>query len=169
MLKQYRSILNEESVNKEFKSLEDFVREWDIDCPRAVDRLRSGLPSTIEHPTASTGQPASHPAHHHLQTSSAQSGPAGSLIMVATENFITFLDALRLQYSSKDQLHPLLTEVIQSVNKVTDADFEGRGNIVKWLIRLNQMRASEQLEEEELRECQFDVEGAYNGFKAIIK
>lgn len=88
---------------------------------------------------------------------------------MATENFITFLDALRLQYSSKDQLHPLLTEVIQSVNKVADADFEGRGNIVKWLIRLNQMRASEQLEDDDLRECQFDIEGAYNGFKGIIR
>lgn len=30
LLKQYRSILNEENVAKEFESLEDFVREWDV-------------------------------------------------------------------------------------------------------------------------------------------
>ena len=89
--------------------------------------------------------------------------------MSATEDFITFQDGVRLGYSSKDLLHPLLTSVIQSVSKVTDTEFEGRGNIVKWLIKLNQMRASEQLSDEELRECLSNIEEAYSGFKRVIK
>ena len=54
------------------------------------------------------------------------------------------------------------------MNKVTEADFEGRGNIVKWLIRLNGMRAQEELGEGEARECAFEMEGAYAGFKTVL-
>lgn len=88
---------------------------------------------------------------------------------MATENFITFLDALKLNMLSKDSLHPLLSEVIQSVNQVSNADFENRSKIISWLIRLNGMRATEELGEDEARELAFDMDGAYSGFKAMIK
>src|SRR6266536_376393 len=124
-----------------------------MECPRATERLRAGLPATLEQP---------------LQTAPTNSGgAAGSLILAATENFITFLDALKLNMVSKDALHPLLSEVIQSVNKVTDQDFENRGKIIQWLIALNQMRATEELSEDQARELAFGIEQAYQGFKAI--
>lgn len=103
-------------------------------------------------PTASTPAPAA----------------SGSLILTATENFITFLDALRLSMVSKSALHPLLSDVIQSVNKVTDQDFEHRGKIIQWLITLNQMKTSEELSQEQAHDLAFDMEQAYNGFKSII-
>jgi ESCRT-I complex subunit VPS28 len=78
------------------------------------------------------------------------------------------LDALRLNMVSKSALHPLLSDVIQSVNKVTDQDFEHRGKIIQWLIRLNQMRTSEELSDEQARDLAFDMELAYNGFKSTI-
>lgn len=95
-------------------------------------------------------------------------GVTGTLILLATENFITFLDALKLNMVSKDALHPLLSEVIQSVNKVTDGDFENRGKIIQWLITLNQMRATEELSEDQARELSFDIEQAYHGFKSTL-
>lgn len=102
-------------------------------------------------------------------TATGQAGGAsGSLILAATENFITFLDALKLNMVSKDALHPLLSEVIQSVNKVTDTDFQDRGKIIQWLIALNQMRATEELSEDQARELAFDIEQAYQGFKATL-
>ena len=60
--------------------------------------------------------------------------------------------------------------MITSVNAVTAGarDFEGRGKIVAWLIRLNGMRATEELGEEEARECLFEMEGAYRGFKGVL-
>lgn len=61
-----------------------------------------------------------------------------------------------------------MSEVIQSVNRVTERDFEGRGKIINWLIRLNGMRAQEELGEGEARELSFEMEGAYNGFKATL-
>lgn len=127
-----------------------------MECPRATERLRVGLPATVEQPSQA------------MSSNAGGGGAAGSLILAATENFITFLDALKLNMLSKDSLHPLLSEVIQSVNKVTDKDFENRGKIIQWLIVLNQMRATEELTEGQARELAFDIEQAYHGFKATL-
>lgn len=93
---------------------------------------------------------------------------SGALILEATQDFITFLDAVKLNLLSKDQLHPLLTDVIQSVNKVTDRDFENRGKIVQWLITLNQMKATDELSEQQARELELDISQAYQGFKSTL-
>ena len=128
-----------------------------LEVPRATERLRVGMPSTAV--TASAGS---------APTPSTGGNTSGALILEATQDFITFLDALRLGLLAKDQLHPLLTDVIQSVNKVTDRDFENRGKIVQWLITLNQMKATEELREDQARELELDINSAYQGFKATL-
>ena len=127
-----------------------------MEVPRATERIRIGLPSTVTAPSINTS------------TNSNGSGMNGTLILEATQDFITFLDALKLGLLAKDQLHPLLSDVIQSVNKVTDRDFEGRGKIVQWLIALNQMKATEEVSEEQARELELDMNSAYQGFKATL-
>ncbi|OAL38871.1 hypothetical protein AYO20_01622 [Fonsecaea nubica] len=159
LLKQYRSILSDEGVAREFGDLDTFTQKWDIECPRAKERLKIGL-SSVETITVAKAAPGS---------TAPQGNLSGSLILVATENFITFLDALRLNMVSKTALHPLLSDVIQSVNKVTEQDFDHRGKIIQWLITLNQMKTSEELSEEQARDLAFDMEQAYNGFKSIIQ
>src|SRR3954468_10179477 len=124
-----------------------------MEVPRATERIRIGLPSTVTAPT------------HNATTSSSN----GVGILEATQEFITFLDALKLGLLAKDQLHPLLTEVIQRVNDVTTGDFEGRGKIVQWLITLNQMKASQSLTEDQARELELDMNASYQGFKATLK
>ncbi|KAI5286003.1 Vacuolar protein-sorting-associated protein 28 [Ascosphaera acerosa] len=193
LLKQYTSMLRDATVAAEFGGLEEFKLKWGLQCPRATERLRVGVPVTIEHPshghagpvTAATttasaaSAPASALAASTVTPSAAAAPPSGggggggvvtsgALILSATENFITFLDALKLNILSKDALHPLLTDVAQSVGKVTDADFENRGKIVQWLITLNRMRATEELSEEQAREIAFDIEAAYLGFKGTL-
>lgn len=127
-----------------------------MEVPRATERIRIGLPSTVTAPT--------------LNASTAfNNGTNGTLILEATQDFITFLDALKLGLLAKDQLHPLLSDVIQSVNKVTDRDFNGRGKIVQWLITLNQMKASEEVSEEQSRDLEMDMNTAYQGFKETLK
>lgn len=130
-----------------------------LEVPRATERLRIGLPATV------ADAPSAQAAVSQKNGSSA----TGQQILLATENFITFLDALKLNMLSKDSLHPLLSEVIQSVNQITNLDFENRGKIISWLIRLNGMRATEELSEAEARELSFDIEGAYAGFKGTLK
>ncbi|KAI4136329.1 MAG: hypothetical protein LQ340_008132, partial [Diploschistes diacapsis] len=182
LLKQYRGNLGDGNgtgrVEREFGALEDFAARWQIECPRASERIRTGLPATIAQ-AASTAAAAAAAAGP-LSSSTGAGGaaarastmaaapPSTQSAILATENFITFLDALRLGMASKDQLHPLLSEVIQATNRVTDADFDGRASIIKWLIRLNGMRAHEELDEEGRREIEFEVEGAYRGFKGVL-
>ncbi len=128
-----------------------------LEVPRATERIRVGMPSTAVNASAgTTGTPA------------AAGSTSGALILEATQDFITFLDALKLGLLAKDQLHPLLTDVIQSVNKVTDRDFENRGKIVQWLITLNQMKATEELSEAQARELEMDINSAYQGFKNTL-
>jgi len=68
------------------------------------------------------------------------------------QKFITFMDALKLNYKSKDQLHPLLSDLMTSLNTSMRKDFEARAKIVQWLITLNQMRAVDELTEDQSRQ-----------------
>jgi hypothetical protein len=68
------------------------------------------------------------------------------------EKFITFMDALKLGYKSKDQLHPHLSDLMTSLNTSMPREFEGRAKIVQWLITLNQMRAVDELTDDQGRE-----------------
>ncbi|KAL2063608.1 hypothetical protein VTL71DRAFT_5413 [Oculimacula yallundae] len=156
LLKQYKQILADDGVSREFRDLETFKNAWDMEVPRATERIRIGLPSTVTAPSINT-------------TTGGGGGSNGTLILEATQDFITFLDALKLGLLAKDQLHPLLSDVIQSANKVTDQDFEGRGKIVQWLIALNQMKATEEVSEDQARELELDMNSAYQGFKATLK
>ncbi|KAI9047529.1 hypothetical protein LZ554_008245 [Drepanopeziza brunnea f. sp. 'monogermtubi'] len=156
LLKQYKQILADEAVAREFGDLESFKSAWDMEVPRATERIRIGLPSTVTAPSINT-------------TTSGNGGFNGTLILEATQDFITFLDALKLGLLAKDQLHPLLSDVIQSANKVTDQDFEGRSKIVQWLITLNQMKATEEVSEDQARELELDMNSAYQGFKATLQ
>jgi ESCRT-I complex subunit VPS28 len=127
-----------------------------MEVPRATERIRTGMPSTVTAPS-------------HNATTTSNNGTNGTLILEATQDFITFLDALKLGLLAKDQLHPLLSDVITSVNKVTDRDFEARAKIVQWLITLNQMKATEEVSEDQARELELDMNSAYQGFKATLK
>lgn len=178
LLKQYKSNLQDETVSRAFVDLETFKRDWDVssisqadavavdlvmeahypgqmECPRATERIRVGIPATMEAPS-------------HKPQAANDSAAAATLVVAATENFITLLDAIKIGMVEKDMLHPLLVEIIQAVNKVTDIEFESKGKIVQWLITLNQMRAAEKLSEEQAREFQFDMQQAYYGFKATL-
>ncbi|KAL8370515.1 hypothetical protein RB595_000745 [Gaeumannomyces hyphopodioides] len=164
-LKQYRSILADETVATAFGDLEEFKAEWDLEVPRATERIRVGMPATAVQASSGGGGINRMSGAGDMGGGSA---PGGALILEATQDFITFLDALRLGLLAKDQLHPLLTDVIQSVNKVTDRDFENRGKIVQWLITLNQMKATEELSDVQARELELDINSAYQGFKNTL-
>ena len=169
-----------------FGAVSDLHTIEQIECPRATERLRVNLPSTIVDPSplpAATSTPTHAPSSGFPAPGGGLHGatgnmapmapptatPSNSQVLLATESFITFLDALKLGMASKDALHPLLAELIQAVNAVTERDFDGRGKIIQWLIRLNGMRAQEELDRDvEVRQVAFDIEGAYRGFKGML-
>ncbi|PNY28006.1 Uncharacterized protein TCAP_02073 [Tolypocladium capitatum] len=164
-LRQYKALLADETIAREFEGLEEFKAKWDgttayasqLEAPRATERLRVGMPSTTVTASSSSTAPPS-----------SANNTSGVLILEATQDFITFLDAVKLGMLSKDQLHPLLSDVIQSVNRVSDQDFDSRGKIVQWLITLNQMKASEELGEQQARELVLDIQQAYQGFRRTL-
>jgi ESCRT-I complex subunit VPS28 len=158
LLKQYKSNLADDSVARAFGSLDSFKLEWNLEVPRASDRLKIGLPATVEAPSRAPGT-----------ASGSGAGAAATHIVSASENFITLFDAIKMNMLSKDTLHPILVETIQAVNKVTDQDFENKAKIVQWLITLNQMRAAQDLTDDQARELQFDMNLAYDGFKATLE
>ncbi|EFW99573.1 vacuolar protein sorting-associated protein [Grosmannia clavigera kw1407] len=188
-LKQYSSILKDDAVLRAFGDLDRFKQEWDLEVPRATERIRVGIPSTAL-TTSSNGNGTGGSGSGGLGggggnmnnggnggtggggggggNSKNTGTTSGALILEATQDFITFLDALRLGLLAKDQLHPLLTDVIHAVNKVTDRDFESRGKIVQWLITLNQMKATDVLAEDQARELELDINSAYQGFKSTL-
>ncbi|KAK9449171.1 vacuolar protein sorting-associated [Limtongia smithiae] len=176
LLAQYATILRSPQVAAEFGDLDTFRQAYDIEYPSAISRLRIGIPATVENPVAS--QPAhqssftqSAPSHTPMQSNSTGGSAAASARAAAdaTGNFITFMDALKLNYKAKDQLHPLLGELMTSLNAVTTRDFDGRAKIIEWLIKLNAMKATDEITDEQARQLLFDIDHAYKAFYKILE
>ncbi|EEQ40041.1 putative vacuolar sorting-associated protein [Clavispora lusitaniae] len=135
--------------------------------PLAADRLVSGIPATIEH-LHTVVDSSSHPTSQSTNTASAASA---RLVAEATGNFITLMDALKLNYKTKAQLHPLLSNLVISLNDLvthendssTPIDFAGKSKLVGWLIKLNNLGDSE-LSAEECDSFLSDLDVAYKGF-----
>jgi hypothetical protein len=63
------------------------------------------------------------------------------------------MDALKLRMRAKDQLHPIMQELVTGYARFPGSkDWEGRSVMVSWLITLNGMKASEEITEEQSRQ-----------------
>ncbi|RSH87802.1 Vacuolar protein-sorting-associated protein 28 [Apiotrichum porosum] len=146
LLAQYKSVMK--VVGEEIGGVETFMKRYRMDHPAALHRIQVGVPATVEHSAEAGG-----------------GGESGKYVAEATQAFITFMDALKLNLRAKDQLHPLLTEVMSGYAKFKgSAEWEGRAKIIHWLITLNAMKASDEITEEQSRQMLFDIENAYNEF-----
>ncbi|KAG8901875.1 Vacuolar protein-sorting-associated protein 28 [Tulasnella sp. 403] len=144
LLGQYKTILK--LVSSDVSSVEEFMKKYNMDHPAALHRLKVGVPATVEHATEGGGETA-------------------AWVAQTTQSFITFMDALKLRLRAKDQLHPLLQELMTSYSKFkASAEWEGRGKIVQWLITLNAMKASDEITEDQSRQLLFDIDHAYHEF-----
>jgi ESCRT-I complex subunit VPS28 len=95
---------------------------------------------------------------------------AGDAIVVATavvHHFITVMDNLRMDLVAVDQFQPLLEELYASLNKMSSRlpdRWVGLEKSREWLTKLKGMQASDELSEDEVRQCLFDMDTAYNDF-----
>ncbi|KAI0820260.1 vacuolar protein sorting-associated protein 28 [Trametes gibbosa] len=144
LLSQYKTMLK--LVSDDVPSIEQFMARYRMDHQAALHRIQVGVPATVEH--------------------SSEAGPeTAKWVAETTQNFITFVDALKLRMRAKDQLHPILQELVTSYARFKGSkDWEGRSKMVGWLITLNGMKASEELTEEQARQISFDIEHAYAEF-----
>lgn len=130
--------------------LDRFCQQYRVNCPLALARLKEGKPAGEVEPPPPV-----------IETSQ-------SAVKVAetVQNFITLMDALKLSFRAKDQLHPLLSDLMTSLTD--EADIE-KQRIVKWLIRVNRMQVTEELSDQEIRELFFDVEALYTEYLRTLK
>lgn len=136
-------------------SIERFADTYKMDCPAAINRLVvSGVPATVEHRAAAA-------------TSATTSA---AIVAECVQNFITAMDSLKLNMVAVDQVHPLLSDLSASLNKLTilPPDFEGKTKMRDWILRLSKMGAADELTEQQARQLHFDLESSYNSFMAAL-
>ncbi|CCH57857.1 hypothetical protein TBLA_0A00560 [Henningerozyma blattae CBS 6284] len=171
LLVQYKTYLSNDNddVKKEFEDLYQFKNTYNIIAPNAITRIERGMPVTVEHAIMTEETSGKNMAGSKSSKNGKSSGGnGGKNIAEATGNFITIMDALKLNYRAKDQLHPLMADLLLSINKVTRSDFEHRSNLVEWIVKINKMKVNEQLTDDEARELLFDLDLAYKSFYTVL-
>ncbi len=105
LLAQFRTLCT--TLKGTVPDVAKFASEHNMECPAALNRLiSSGMPATIEH-----GKAASGPG----------SGSGSSAVVVAStvQYFITAMDSLKLDMTATDEVYPLLSDIMQSLHKVS--------------------------------------------------
>lgn len=63
-----------------------------------------------------------------------------------------------------------MKDLYDTMNRLTllPHDFEGKLKIKEWLDTMSSMRASDELDESQVRQLIFDMESSYNAFNKIL-
>ncbi|KAK9082176.1 hypothetical protein Syun_010572 [Stephania yunnanensis] len=136
-------------------SVDRFVDTYKMDCPAALNRLVvSGVPATVEHRSAAA----------------ASATTSAATVAECVQHFITAMDTLKLNMVAVDQVHPVLADLLASLNKLTilPGEFEGRVKMREWIGRLSKMGAADELTDQQARQLHFDLESSYNLFMAAL-
>lgn len=151
----------------EDKLAERISNKFNLHTSQAVKRLSIGIPQTMEKLGSHLESTAT------KETNSNSNAKIGArLVAEVTGNFITCMDALKLNYKTKDKLHPLLSDLVVSLNDlVTDTDneegksleFQGKSRLVNWLIKLNGL-GEEELSQQDVNTFLNDLDQAYKNF-----
>ncbi|EFC40085.1 predicted protein [Naegleria gruberi] len=140
-------------VSADVPDIEKFMREYKLDCPAATNRLlKVGVPATVEHGGKDTSGEST-----------------AKQIAQTTQYFITLMDSIKLGLVAKDQLAPMLLDLMDSLNKLQIKEFEGKLRIKDWIVTFNQMKAHENLDDDQARQLYYDVEQAYNQFHKVLQ
>ncbi len=122
-------------------------------------RLKLGVPATFVHGGGGGGGGAS----------------SGSSMQVAVfecvQHFITLMDSLKLNMRAIDELHPTLSILVDSLQRVPGLpqDHEAKVKTLQWLTALHGMKAHEELSDEQSRQMSFDLDAAYNALHRFLK
>lgn len=132
----------------EFPSVDVFVKKYRLDCPAALERIREDRPITIKDDKGNTSK----------------------CIADIVSLFITIMDKMRLGIKAMDELHPELRDLVDSMNRLSiiPENFEGKLKVRTWLETLNSMQASDELNDDQVRQFLFDLESAYSAFSNLL-
>lgn len=154
-----------------------FSQTFKLNCPLAVKRLTLGIPVTIElmGDEGSSGFNSTRESNTATPLGNQGTGASTSqnarLIAESTSSFITCMDALKLSYNTKDQLHPLLSELVINLNELSEEnskfDFQGKSKLVNWLIKLNNLQ--DELSTADTEQFLDDLNVAYKNFYMTLE
>lgn len=132
----------------EFPTIDAFVKRYRLDCPAALERIREDRPITIKDDKGNTSK----------------------CIADIVSLFITIMDKLRLGIKAMDELHPELRDLVDTMNRLSmiPENFEGKEKVKSWLETLNSMQASDELNDDQVRQFLFDLESAYSAFSNLL-
>lgn len=140
------------ALGKKMKT-EDFMKFYHMDCPRATERLLNyGIPAQVK---------SSNDEETHVAVTVAET----------VQYFITAMDAVALEKRAVDELQPLLSDLLHALTRLpeTPNDFEPNRQVEKWLMKLNAMRAVEEIDEDDARQLSHDLDSTYAEFTRYLK
>ena len=139
-----------------YDDIEDFFKQYCPECQAALNRLvKIGLPATDFYPRPP--QPRRRDKNY--------------IIAQTVQHFITTVDGLQLNLKAVDEIHPLLNDLMNSIKNVPSlpADHISKVKVQHWMAKLNKMKASDELSDDDIRQMTFDLENAYTEFVDRLK
>ncbi|KAI8127327.1 putative vacuolar protein sorting-associated protein 28 [Lucilia cuprina] len=132
----------------EYPTVDTFVKKFRLDCPAALERIREERPITIKDDKGNTSK----------------------CIADIVSLFITIMDKLRLKMNTMDALHFDVKDLADNMNRLSliPKDFEAKQKVETWLLTLNDMQASDELNDNQVRQFLFDLESAYADFTKLL-
>lgn len=151
LLSQFK-ITENAALGKDSMTTETFMRVYQMDCPRAKERLlRMGVPE----PTKTSGGDAN----------------VAMTVKDTTQHFITAMDAVKLDQRAVDELQPLLSDLMSALTQLPDVpnDFAPNHKVRRWLEKLNGMRAVDIIDEDDSRQLYHDLDSSYTEFERYLR
>ncbi|XP_077297024.1 vacuolar protein sorting 28 isoform X2 [Arctopsyche grandis] len=147
LLVQYK-VAFKQVQGDDYPTIDSFVKKFRLDCPAALERIKEDRPITIKDDKGNTSK----------------------CIADIVSLFITLMDKLRLEIKAMDDLHPELRDLCDTMSRLSilPEDFEGKQKVQSWLNVLNEMQASDELTETQVRQLIFDLESSYNAFNKLL-
>ncbi len=135
----------------ENETTESFMRTFQMDCPRAANRLlKMGVPESLR----------------------SSGGNDNDVVAVkkTTADLITAMDTVRLGQVEVDALSPVLLDLRNSLaqHPGTPKDWGPLRKVENWLVKLNSMRAYDSIDANDSRQLVFDLETAYEEFDQYL-
>ncbi|KAI6225880.1 Vacuolar protein sorting-associated protein 28-like protein [Aphelenchoides besseyi] len=127
---------------------EEFVHKYRINCPAALERIREDRPITVRD----------------------DRGNVLKNIAEIVELFITFMDQIKLNIRTVDQLFPTLNDLYSAMISMSTLpeDSESKLKVQNWYNRLNGMSATDEISEDDSRQMFLEIETAYNAFQRYL-
>lgn len=132
----------------QMESLEQFLLQFQVvDCPRALERIRIGAPQ---------GSAAG------TQNAASNSKSTIQAVKDLTELFIYCSNLISLNHRAVDELLPQLEALVKTIDKaklLLGVSLPGNEELAlqQWVKRMQAMRASDEIDEEQARQLLFDL------------